>query len=464
MRCIAAIAYCPCLLPTLMYQRILVANRGEIAQRIFRACRELGIESVAIYSEADRGSHYLELADEAFCVGPAKPADSYLKIANVISAAEVGNVQAIHPGYGFLAENAHFNEICRSCKIDFIGPQPEAMAQLGDKNQARIMAKKANVPVVPGSDGLVESAEQALAFAHEVGFPVLIKAVAGGGGKGMRVAANDLALKSALQQAQAEAEAAFGNGDVYLEKYIEQPRHVEVQVLADHHGNVVHLWERDCSVQRRHQKLIEESPSTCINVKTRNAMCDAACRMIKQSNYTNAATVEFIVDKEGKFYFIEVNARIQVEHPVTEMITGIDLIKQQILIASGEPLPFKQKEIKQSGAVIECRINAENPAKNFQPSPGKIERLIAPGGFGVRWESHTHSGYVVPPYYDSMIGKLIVHQPTRAEAIATMQRALAELRVDGIYTTKPIHQEILSHSAFVEGRIDTTFVERVFSE
>ena len=447
-----------------MYQRILVANRGEIAQRILRACRDLGIETVAIFSEADRGSHYLELADEAFCVGSAKPADSYLKIANVISAAEVGNVQAIHPGYGFLAENAHFNEICRSCKIDFIGPEPDAMAKLGDKNEARKMAKAANVPVVPGSDGLVESAEEALKFADEVGFPVLIKAVAGGGGKGMRVAANNLALKSALQQAQAEAEAAFGNGDVYLEKYIEQPRHVEVQVLADHHGNVVHLWERDCSVQRRHQKLIEESPSTCINPKTRAAMCEAACRMIKQAKYTNAATVEFIVDKDGKFYFIEVNARIQVEHPVTEMITGIDLIKQQILIASGEPLPFKQKEIKQNGAVIECRINAENPAKNFQPSPGKIERLIVPGGFGVRWESHAHSGYTVPPYYDSMIGKLIVHQPTRAEAIATMQRALAELRVDGIFTTKPIHQEILSHSAFVEGRIDTTFVERVFTE
>jgi len=447
-----------------MYQRILVANRGEIAQRIIRACRDMGIETVAIFSEADRGSHYLELADEAFCVGPARPADSYLRIANVISAAEVGNVQAIHPGYGFLAENAHFNEVCRSCKIDFIGPQPEAMAKLGDKNEARKMAKAANVPVVPGSDGLVENAEQALKFAHEVGFPVLIKAVAGGGGKGMRVAANDLALKSALQQAQSEAEAAFGNGDVYLEKYLEQPRHVEVQILADHHGNVVHLWERDCSVQRRHQKLIEESPSTCINQKTRTAMCDAACRMIKQANYTNAATVEFIVDKEGQFYFIEVNARIQVEHPVTEMITGIDLIKQQILISSGEPLPFKQKEIKQNGAVIECRINAENPAKNFQPSPGKIDRLIVPGGFGVRWESHAHSGYTVPPYYDSMIGKLIVHQPTRAEAIATMQRALAELRVDGIFTTKPIHQDILSHSAFVEGRIDTTFVERVFTE
>ncbi len=446
-----------------MYQRILIANRGEIALRILRACRELGIETVAIFSEADRGAHYLELADEAFCVGPPKPADSYLRIANVISAAEVGNVQAIHPGYGFLAENAHFNEVCRSCKIDFIGPTPESMAQLGDKNAARELARKAKVPIVPGSAGLVASVEEAQEFAQEVGFPVLIKAVAGGGGRGMRVAANDLALQSALQQARAEAEAAFGNGAVYLEKYIEQPRHVEVQVLADLHGNVVHLWERDCSVQRRHQKLIEESPSTSITPKIRKAMCDAARRLILEANYTNAATVEFIIDKDGKYYFIEVNARIQVEHPVTEMITGVDLIKQQILIAGGEPLPFKQSDIKQQGVAIECRINAEDPKRNFQPSPGKIERLIVPGGLGVRFESHAHSGYMVPPYYDSMIGKLIVHRPTRAEAIATMQRALAELRVDGIKTTAPLHQEILSHSAFVEGRIDTTFVERTFT-
>ena len=446
-----------------MYQRILIANRGEIALRIIRACRELGIESVAIYSEADRGAHYLDLADEAYCVGPARPADSYLRIANVISAAEVGNVQAIHPGYGFLAENSHFNEICRSCKIDFIGPQPEAMSKLGDKNAARELAKASKVPVVPGSDGVITDPDEALRFAHEVGFPVLIKAVAGGGGKGMRVAANDLSLKTALQQAQQEAEAAFGNAAVYLEKYIEQPRHVEVQILADHHGNVLHLWERDCSVQRRHQKLIEESPSTSISQKTRDEMCEAAKRLIKNADYTNAATVEFIVDKDGNFYFIEVNARIQVEHPVTEMITGIDLIKQQILIASGEPLSVKQKEVKQNGAAIECRINAENPARNFQPSPGRIDRLVIPGGFGVRFDSHAHSGYTVPPYYDSMIGKLIVHQPTRDLAIATMQRALAEMRVEGIHTTIPLHQEVLSHSAFVEGRIDTTFVERTSS-
>jgi len=443
-----------------MYQRILVANRGEIALRIIRACRELGVETVAIFSEGDRGAHYLSLADEAYCVGPAKATESYLKIASVISAAEVGNVQAIHPGYGFLSENAHFNEICRSCNIDFIGPSPEAMARLGDKNAARELARRTNVPVVPGSEGVIGSEEEALRFAHEVGFPVLIKAVAGGGGRGMRIASNDLALKSALQQARAEAEAAFGNGDVYLEKYIENPRHVEVQVIADHHGNVLHLWERDCSVQRRHQKLIEESPSTSISPETRAAMCDAARRLVQTAQYTNAATVEFIVDKNGNFYFIEVNARIQVEHPVTEMVTGIDLIKWQIRVAAGEALPWQQSDIPQRGAAIECRINAENPRRNFQPSPGRIERLIVPGGFGVRFDSHTYSGYVVPPYYDSMIGKLIVHQPTRAEAIACMQRALAELKVEGIETTIPLHQEILNHSAFVEGRIDTTFVER----
>jgi acetyl-CoA carboxylase biotin carboxylase subunit len=445
-----------------MYQRILIANRGEIALRIIRACREMGIETVAIYSEADRGANYLSLADEAYCVGPPKPSDSYLRIANVISAAEVGNVQAIHPGYGFLAENAHFNEICRSCNIDFIGPSPEAMAQLGDKDAARKLARKAGVPVVPGSAGIIEHADDALQFAHEVGFPVLIKAVAGGGGRGMRVAANDLALKSALQQAQAEAEAAFGNGAVYLEKYIEQPRHVEVQVLADSHGNAVHLWERDCSVQRRHQKLIEESPSTSITPATRAAMCESARRLILEANYVNAATVEFIVDRDGKYYFIEVNARIQVEHPVTEMVTGIDLIKQQIRIAAGEPLPFTQDDIVHRGAAIECRINAEDPKRKFQPSPGKIEQMMVPGGFGVRFDSHAHSGYVVPPYYDSMIGKLIVHQPTREEAIRTMLRALAELRLEGIKTTIPLHQEILSHSAFSDGRIDTTFVERTF--
>jgi acetyl-CoA carboxylase biotin carboxylase subunit len=443
-----------------MYKRILIANRGEIALRVIRACRELGVESVAIFSEADRGAQYLELADEAYCVGPARGADSYRKIDRVISAAEVGNVQAIHPGYGFLSENAHFNEVCRTCNIDFIGPTPEAMAKLGDKNTAKAIAREAKVPVVPGSEGLIENEAEALRIAHEIGFPVLIKATAGGGGRGMRVASNDLSLKSALQQAKAEAEAAFGNGAIYLEKYIEHPRHVEVQVLADLHGNVVHLWERDCSTQRRHQKLIEESPSPSLNDEQRRAVCEAAVRLVKTAGYTNAGTVEFIVDQQGNFYFIEVNARIQVEHPVTEMVTGIDLIKQQIRIAAGEPLPFRQEQIIHRGAAIECRINAEDPAKNFQPSPGKIERIFVPGGLGVRWDSHAHTGYTVSPHYDSMIGKLIVHQPTRAEAIVCMQRALSEMRIEGIRTTIPLHQKILGHAAFAEGRIDTTYIER----
>src|SRR5262245_12267224 len=445
-----------------MFKRILVANRGEIALRIIRACRELGIETVVIFSDADRGSRYLDLADEKYCVGGPKTADSYLKIDRVISAAEIGNVQAIHPGYGFLSENAHFNEVCRSCNIDFIGPTPEAMAKLGDKNSARQMAKDAKVPVVPGSDGLLRDDKEAVRLAHEIGFPVLIKATAGGRGRGMRVAANDLALKSALQQAAVEAEAAFGNAGIYMERYIERPRHVEVQVIADHHGNAVHLFERECSTQRRHQKLIEESPAAHLKPETRKAMCEAAVRMIKTAGYTNAGTVEFIVDQTGHFYFIEVNARIQVEHPVTEVVTGIDLIKAQLRVAAGEPLWFSQGDIVQRGAAIECRINAEDPKRAFQPCPGKIDRLIPPGGFGVRWDSHTYSGYTVSPHYDSMIGKLIVHQPTRAAAIDTMQRALAELRVEGIKTTIPLHREILDHSAFHECRIDTTFVERTF--
>ncbi|MBN2473780.1 MAG: acetyl-CoA carboxylase biotin carboxylase subunit [Pirellulales bacterium] len=445
-----------------MFKRILVANRGEIALRILRACRELGVETVAIFSEADRGAAYLELADEAICVGPAKAADSYLKIDRVISAAEIGNVQAIHPGYGFLAENAHFADVCRSCNIEFIGPSHLAMSLVGDKNAARRLAAESKVPTVPGSEGLVGSEAQAVSLAHELGFPVLIKAAAGGGGRGMRVALNDLALKSALQQAQAEAEAAFGNADIYLEKYVEHPRHVEVQVLADLDGNVVHLWERDCTMQRRHQKLIEESPAPHLDRKTRSAMCEAAVRLVKAVNYTNAGTVEFIVDPRGHFYFIELNARIQVEHPVTEMITGIDLIKAQIRVAAGEPLPFKQEDIRQDGAAIECRINAEDPGKNFRPSPGVIERMIIPGGLGVRFDSHVHAGYAVSPYYDSMIAKLIVHQPTRREAIDCMKRALAELRIEGVKTTVPLHQKILDHPAFSEGGVDTTFIERTW--
>ena len=445
-----------------MFKRILVANRGEIALRIFRACRELGIETVAMFSEADRGAAYLALADEAYCIGPPKAADSYLKIDRVISCAEIGNVQAIHPGYGFLAENPHFAEVCRSCEIEFIGPTHEAMALIGDKNAARKLAKEVGVPTVPGSEGLVKSEGEAISLAHKLGFPLLVKAAAGGGGRGMRVALNDLALKAAIQQAQAEAEAAFGNADIYLEKYIEHPRHVEVQILADNHGNVVHLWERDCTIQRRHQKLIEESPAPRLDPATRTAMCDAAVRLVRAAKYTNAGTVEFVVDQSGNYYFIEMNARIQVEHPVTEMVTGIDLIKAQIMVASGEELPFRQDDIRQHGAAIECRINAEDPAKNFRPTPGTITRFRVPGGFGVRFDSHVHEGYVVSPHYDSLIGKLIVHQPSRREAIACMKRALGELHIEGVKTTIPLHQKILDHSAFCESRVDTTFIERTW--
>ena len=446
-----------------MYKRVLIANRGEIALRVIRACREMGIGTVAIFSDADRGSAYLDLADEAICIGPAKAAQSYLKIDRVISAAEVGNVEAIHPGYGFLAENAHFNEVCRSCQIDFIGPTPEAMEMLGDKNRARALARDAEVPVVPGSAGEITDEDEAMRVAHEIGFPVLIKAAAGGGGKGMRVAANDLALKSALNQARTEAAAAFGNASVYLEKFIEQPRHIEVQIIADEQGNVVHLWERDCSTQRRHQKLIEESPAPNLPTEVRNKICDAAVRLIQHANYTNAGTVEFILDKDHNFYFIEVNARIQVEHPVSEMVTGIDLIQAQIAVSAGEPLPFTQADVKLNGAAIECRINAEDPEAGFRPSPGRIEQMIVPGGLGVRFDSHAHAGYVVPPYYDSMIGKLIVHKPTRPEAIACMSRALAELRIEGIATTASFHQQVLREAAFVEGGMDTKFVERTWN-
>jgi acetyl-CoA carboxylase biotin carboxylase subunit len=446
-----------------MYKRILIANRGEIALRIIRACRELGIETVAIYSEADRGAQYLDLADETYCVGPAKSALSYLKIDRVISAAEVGNVEAIHPGYGFLAENAHFNEVCRSCNIDFIGPSPQAMELLGDKNQARRMAREADVPVVPGSEGLIADENEAVRIAHQIGFPVLIKATAGGGGKGMRTAANDLALKAAFTQAQTEAKAAFGNPGVYLEKLIERPRHVEVQILADHHGHVLHLWERDCSTQRRHQKLVEESPAPNLSPQVRTAMCDAAVRLVRSAKYTNAGTVEFVVAPDGCYYFIELNARIQVEHPVTEMVTGVDLIKWQIAIAAGQPLTMSQEDIQLRGAAIECRINAENPERNFQPSPGRIEQMFCPAGPGVRFDTHAHPGYAVSPHYDSMIGKLIVHQPTRAQAITCMLRALDELRVTGIHTTTPFHRQVLTHSEFVEGRVDTGFVGRTFA-
>lgn len=443
-----------------MFQRILVANRGEIALRVIRACRDLGIEVVAVFSEADRGAPYLDLADDKICIGPANAADSYLNFAKIISAAEIANVQAIHPGYGFLSENARFAEICRECKIEFIGPPQQAMRMLGNKNEARKMAKKANVPVVPGSEGLLEKEEDALTLAHEMGFPVLIKAAAGGGGRGMRVARNDISLKTGLTSARQEAEKAFKDGSVYLEKYIEQPRHVEIQVIADRHGNAVHLWERDCSLQRRHQKLVEESPAPNLPNKVRLEMCAAAVRLVREAGYENAGTCEFLVDKDNRFYFIEVNARIQVEHPVTELVTGIDLVREQIRIAAGEKLSFTQEQVKHNGCAIECRINAEDPAADFRPSPGTITRWQTPGGPGVRLDSHAGTGYRIPPNYDSLIAKLLVYQPTRAEAIAVMRRALAEFVVEGVKTTIPIHREIFHHSAFIEGRVDTTFIER----
>jgi acetyl-CoA carboxylase biotin carboxylase subunit len=443
-----------------MFQRILVANRGEIALRVIRACRDLGIQVVAVYSEADRDAPYLNLADDAICIGPAIAAESYLNVPRIISAAEIADVQAIHPGYGFLSENAHFAEVCRSCKIEFIGPPQEAMLRLGNKNEARKLAKSAGVPIVPGSEGLITSDAQALALAHDMGFPVLIKAAAGGGGRGMRVARNDISLQTGLKAAQQEADKAFKDGSVYLEKYIEQPRHVEVQILADHHGNVVHLFERDCSLQRRHQKLVEESPAPQLPTAVRDEICQAAVKLIKAAGYQNAGTCEFLVDKHNRFYFIEVNARIQVEHPVTELVTGLDLVREQIRIAAGEPLRFQQQDIVQRGVAIECRINAEDPAADFRPSPGLISRWQVPGGPGVRLDTHVVQGYRVPPNYDSLVAKLLVHQPTRPEAFACMRRALAEFVVEGIKTTIPIHREIFNHSAFIEGKVDTTFIER----
>ncbi|MBB3207155.1 acetyl-CoA carboxylase biotin carboxylase subunit [Rhodopirellula rubra] len=445
-----------------MFQRILIANRGEIALRIIRACREMGIESVAVYSQADADSMHVRLADRALCVGTTRSSDSYLKIDQIIAAAEVAGVDAIHPGYGFLAENAQFNEMCRSSGFEFIGPSPTAMEKLGDKNTARSMAVAQNVPVVPGSDGLIADFERAAEVAREIGFPVLIKATAGGGGKGMRVAETEDVLVSQLEAARNEAIAAFGNGGVYLEKFVQQPRHIEVQVIADTHGNVCHLFERDCSVQRRHQKLVEEAPSPDLPQERREAICDAAVRMIKGADYAGAGTVEFIVDKDYNFYFIEVNARIQVEHPVSEMVTGVDLIQEQIRVAAGEKLSFQQSDLTCSGVAIECRINAEDPTKNFQPCPGKIQSMFAPGGLGVRFDSHVTTGYTVPPYYDSMIGKLIVHRPTREMAIATMLRALKELQIEGISTTVPFHEWILKDEAFLGGSIDTKYVDRAY--
>jgi len=443
-----------------MFSRILIANRGEIALRIIRACHELGVEAVVVYSEADAEAEYLQLADDAICIGPAKPADSYLSIPRIISAAEIADVQAIHPGYGFLAENAHFAEVCAECGIAFIGPMPESMQLLGDKVAARDLAKRVRVSVIPGSDGEIKDEAEAIKIANKIGYPVIIKAAAGGGGRGMRVVHNDITLRAALGAARAEAEAAFKNGALYLEKFVSEPRHVEVQVVADKTGNVLHFYERDCTIQRRHQKLIEESPCPVLDEKTREELCKAALKVVKEANYVNAGTVEFLLDKDNRFYFMEVNTRIQVEHPVTEMVTDHDLIKWQLKIASGRTIDLRQKDIKHTGVAIECRINAEDPANDFAPCPGTITKFIPPGGIGVRVDTHLHQGCTVSPYYDSMIGKLIVHKKTRQEAIATMKRALAEFRIEPIKTTIPACLQILSHSEYAGGRIDTSFVER----
>ncbi|MBL8694598.1 MAG: acetyl-CoA carboxylase biotin carboxylase subunit [Planctomycetes bacterium] len=446
-----------------MFRRILIANRGEIAVRVMRACRELGVETVLVYSEADRNAQYLRMADETICIGPAPSAKSYLDIPKIISAAEIADVEAIHPGYGFLSENAHFAEVCHACNIRFIGPPPEAIASFGDKQRARAIAKVAGVPTVPGSTGILATEEEALRVAREIGFPVILKAVAGGGGRGMRVAHNEVSLVNGLHQARAEAEAAFKNSGVYLEKFIERPRHVEIQVLGDGGGNLLYLGERDCSLQRRHQKLVEEAPSPVLTPEIRRRMGEAAVAVCRQTNYENAGTVEFLVDRNGNFYFIEVNARIQVEHPVTEMVTGIDLVQEQIRIAAGERLRWKQSDIQMKGCAIECRINAEDPDANFRPTPGRVTAWMAPGGPGVRLDTHVAAGAEIPPNYDSLVAKLIVHRPTRREAIATMRRCLSEFHVEGISTTIPFHRKVFEHADFLSGEVDTGFVERYFA-
>jgi len=446
-----------------MFSRILIANRGEIAVRIIRAAHDLGVEAVAVYSTADKDSKHVKIADQAICIGAPPPADSYLNIARIIAAAEVANVDAIHPGYGFLSENSHFAEVCRSCNIEFIGPSVESMRILGDKVQCKQLAIKNKVPTSPGSKGEIDPEDEsgAIKIAKDIGYPVIIKAAAGGGGRGMRVAHNDMSLRSGIKAARQEAEAAFGNGTVYLEKFIEHARHIEVQIIGDQHGNVVHLYERDCTMQRRKQKLIEESPCPVITPDEREKLCKAAARLCKSAGYYSAGTVEFLYGSDKKFYLMEVNTRVQVEHPVTEMVTGVDIVKEQLRIASGEKLSVTQKQIKQKGHAIEVRINAEDPAKNFIPCAGLIEHFDAPGGPGVRLDTHCHSGYRIPPNYDSMIAKLIVHQPTRDEAIATLKRALSEFRIDPIKTTIPLHADLARNSNFIRSDIDINYVERL---
>lgn len=441
-----------------MIKKILIANRGEIAMRIIRSCRELGIKTVAIYSTADRDSLHVKFADEAICIGSAYGKDSYLNIPRIIAAAEITNADAIHPGYGFLAENADFSEICFASKIKFIGPTPSMIKQMGDKITAKDTMKQANVPVVPGSDGLISNAEDVPDIANAIGYPIILKATAGGGGKGMRIVYEEKDIENAFNMSQNEAENAFGNKGVYIEKFVEEPRHVEIQILGDQFGNVIHLGERDCTIQRRHQKLIEESPSPAVDDNLRHKMGESAIKAASSINYEGAGTVEFLLDKHGDFYFMEMNTRIQVEHPITEEVYDADLIQEQILIASGEKMSINN--IQQRGHSIECRINAEDPDHNFRPSPGKIQVFHTPGGHGVRIETHAYAGYEIPTYYDSMIAKLIVHAPDRQQAIMRMTRALDEFIIEGIKTTIPFHQKVMQSGVFQSGNFDTGFLQK----
>ncbi|TYS10509.1 acetyl-CoA carboxylase biotin carboxylase subunit [Bacillus subtilis] len=443
-----------------MIKKLLIANRGEIAVRIIRACKELGVETVAVYSEADKDALHVQMADEAFCIGPKASKDSYLNVTNIVSVAKLTGTDAIHPGYGFLAENADFAELCEEVNVTFVGPSADAISKMGTKDVARETMKQAGVPIVPGSQGIIENVEEAVSLANEIGYPVIIKATAGGGGKGIRVARTEEELIKGIKITQQEAATAFGNPGVYIEKYIEDFRHVEIQVLADNHGNTIHLGERDCSIQRRLQKLLEETPSPALDSEIREQMGDAAVKAAKAVGYSGAGTVEFIYDyKEQRYYFMEMNTRIQVEHPVTEMVTGTDLIKEQIKVASGMELSLNQEDVEFQGWAIECRINAENPSKNFMPSPGEIKMYLPPGGLGVRVDSAAYPGYSIPPYYDSMIAKVITYGKTRDEAIARMKRALSEFVIEGIETTIPFHLKLLEHETFVGGEFNTKFLE-----
>ena len=443
-----------------MFGRVLIANRVEIALRIIRACRELGIAPVCVYSEADRGAPWLRFAEEAICIGSGPASDSYLRIDRIISAAEISNVDAIHPGYGFLAENSHFAEVCRDCRIEFIGPSPEAMAQLGDKIAGRRLAKQVGLPTFPGSEEAIEDPEEAVKIAREIGFPVIVKAAAGGGGRGMRIARNEESLRAGLESARQEAAAAFGNGAVYVEKFLERARHLEVLVLGDKHGNAIHLYERDCTSQRRHQKLIEEAPAPGVDPGKRDRVAEAAAALLRAANYSGAATVEFLMDAKQDFHMLEVNTRVQVEHPVSELVTGVDIVKEMIRVAAGERLSFTQDQIEIRGHAIECRINAEDPDRNFMPQAGLIETYAPPGGPGIRLDSHARTGYRIPPNYDSMIGKLIAHGPDRSTAIRRLRQALAEFEIGPIRTTIPLHLRLLETAAFVNADFDIHYVER----